>query len=91
MSDWYLYIIQCDNGALYTGITTDVERRFAEHVAQGRKCAKYLKGKTPLELVFSEQVGEKGPAYRIERNVKSLSKKRKIDLIQGKLEIADLL
>lgn len=91
MSDWFLYIIQCNDGSLYTGITTDVERRFAEHVSQRRRCAKYVKGKAPLTLVFSEQIGDKGPAYRVERKVKSLPKKRKMALIHGTLKINDLL
>ncbi len=91
MSEWFLYIIQCNDGTFYTGITTDVGRRFAEHVAQGRRCAKYVKGKGPLALVFSERVGDKGPAYRMERKVKSLPKKRKMALIHGTLKMTDLL
>jgi putative endonuclease len=90
MNEWHLYIIQCRDGTLYTGITLDVERRFAEHVSQGAKSAKYLKGKGPLTLVFSEVVGEKGLAYQVERKVKRLSKKRKTDLICGKLKVSDL-
>ena len=47
MPDWYLYLIRIHNGSLYTGITTDVDRRFAEHVAGGKKAAKYFRGKGP--------------------------------------------
>lgn len=90
MNDWHLYIIQCNDGTLYTGITLDVERRFEEHVSQGPKSARYVRGKRPLKLVFSEKVGAKGEAYRMERKVKSLSKKRKNDLVDGILKIDDL-
>ena len=91
MSDWFLYIIQCNDGTLYTGITLDVERRFAEHVSQGPKSAKYLKGRVPLILVFADVVGEKGLAYQLERKVKRLSQKRKTELIRGDVKISDLL
>ncbi len=87
---WYLYIIECVNGTLYTGITTDVARRFQEHADQGPKCAKYLKGKAPLQLVFTVYVGEKGDAYRLEKRVKSMSKKKKLRLVSGKISFGEI-
>lgn len=78
---WYLYIIRCQNGSLYTGVTIDVNRRFAEHCAQGRKCARYLRGKGPLELAFVQLVGDKREAYRLEYKVKQLSKVQKEQFI----------
>ncbi len=91
MNDWYLYIIQCNDDSLYTGITLDVDRRLEEHASQGAKSAKYVKGKGPLKLVFSAIVGDKGSAYRMERKVKSLSKKKKMDIVRGELKICELL
>lgn len=84
---WYLYLIKCRNGSLYTGITTDVQRRFEEHNSSGPKAAKYLRGKGPLELVFSAQVGDRGQASILEYRVKKLSKAVKQDMIMGKTSL----
>ncbi|UYG08612.1 GIY-YIG nuclease family protein [Halomonas sp. M4R1S46] len=70
-ADWHLYVIETAGGALYTGITTDVTRRLAEHRA-GRG-AKALRGKGPLVLLYHERVGERGEALRREAAVKRLS------------------
>ncbi|ERK13981.1 putative endonuclease [Serratia fonticola AU-P3(3)] len=64
---------------LYTGITTDVARRAAQH--QAGKGAKALRGKGELELVFHCQVGDRSMALRLEYRVKQLSKKQKEELI----------
>jgi putative endonuclease len=69
---------------LYTGITTDVQRRFAEHQAQGNKTAKYLRGKNPLSLVFSLQIGNRSAASKIEHQIKQLPKSQKELLIQDR-------
>lgn len=68
---WHLYVIETASGSLYTGITTDVERRLAEHRA-GRG-AKALRGRGPLALVHQERVGERGEALRREAAIKRLS------------------
>lgn len=75
-------MIRCGNGALYTGITTDVERRLAKHQAQSKKCAKYLLGKSPLELVLSIKIGDKSKALREEMSIKSLPKHEKEEMIK---------
>ena len=72
---WYLYIIRCKKGALYTGITTDVPRRLKDH--QENRGAKYLRGKGPLKLVFSIKIGGESEASKMERKIKSLSKEKK--------------
>ncbi|KAA0017767.1 GIY-YIG nuclease family protein [Salinicola corii] len=68
---WYLYLIETANGALYTGITTDIERRFAQH-ASG-KGARALRGKGPLTLRHVQAVGSHGDALRLEAAIKRLS------------------
>jgi len=78
---WFLYLIRCYDGALYTGITTDVERRLAEH--QAGKGAKYLRGKAPLTLVFQQRAGEHGAALQAEARVKKLSKADKEAFVQS--------
>jgi putative endonuclease len=69
---------------LYTGITTDVKRRFKEHNTQGPKCAKSLRGKTPLRLVFFQQIGHKSEALKLEYRIKQLTKLDKESLIKTK-------
>lgn len=74
---WYLYMVKCGNGSLYTGITTNVQRRFQEHKAQGKRTAKFLRGKKPLSLVYVVEVGSQGDGLRLERKIKRLSKGEK--------------
>jgi len=76
---WYLYMIRCKGDMLYTGITTDVSRRFSEH--QAGKGAKFLRGKSPLELVYQQEVGTRSEALKLEINIKKLSKAEKEALI----------
>ena len=54
---WKLYILRCRDGSLYTGITTDVEKRFEAH--NSGKGAKYTRGRGPLELVYREECGDR--------------------------------
>ncbi len=69
MEIWFLYLIRCRDGSLYTGIPTDVKRRFEEHKG-GSRGSKYLRGKAPLELVLKKKVGDKGLALKVEDRVK---------------------
>ena len=87
-SSWHLYLIRCRDGSLYTGVATDVARRFADHAA-GRG-AKYLRGRGPLELVMQIEVGDRGRALRLESRVKRLPRHMKERLLTGELELADL-
>jgi putative endonuclease len=82
MARWHVYMIRCGNGALYTGITTDVDRRIAEHQGSGSRAAKYLKGRGPLHLVLRVDAGDRGTALRLEHRIKYLSKTQKEILIQ---------
>ena len=74
--NWIVYILQCADGTLYTGITNDLERRMAEHEA-GRG-AKYTKGRGPLQLVYQEICGDRGTASKREIEIKSLDRKSKL-------------
>ncbi|WP_312018382.1 GIY-YIG nuclease family protein [Shewanella surugensis] len=78
---WHLYIIECANGHLYTGITTDINRRFKEHQTGGKKTAKYLKGKGPLKLKYQESIGDHSQALKREIAIKKLSRAQKLQLI----------
>ena len=83
-------MIRCRHGRLYTGITTDVERRFEEHKSSDKKGSKYLRGKAPLKLVMKKKIGNKSMALRIEAKVKKLSKVEKELLVDGKIKIRDI-
>ncbi|MDP1932746.1 MAG: GIY-YIG nuclease family protein [Gammaproteobacteria bacterium] len=84
---WFLYLVRCRNGTFYTGITTDVERRFAEHQKGGVRAARYLRGKGPLELVYTIPAGDRALASTLENRVKSLTRADKQNLIAGCLDI----
>lgn len=79
--DWYLYLLRCGDGTLYTGITDDVDRRLAAHrVGRG---AKYTRGRGPLELVYTEEQPDKSTALRRELAVKKLTRAQKLELCAG--------
>jgi putative endonuclease len=88
---WWLYMIRCADNSLYTGITIDLDRRFAEHQSQGKKCAKYLRGKAPLQLVFTTVVGTKSQASRLEVRVKGCSKRVKERIVVGLVDVLGLM
>ncbi len=77
---WYLYILRCGDGSLYTGITTDVEKRLEAH--RSGKGAKYTRGRGPLELVYSEACGDHSVALKRELEIKALPREEKLRLIQ---------
>ena len=87
MLDWHLYLIRCHDGSLYTGITTNVARRFAEHQGNGDTGAKYLRGRGPLTLVFKKKLESRSLALSVESKIKKLSKARKEELIRTKKHI----
>lgn len=85
-TNWFIYIIRTNAGSLYTGITTDIERRFQEH-STGKKGAKSLRGKGPLELVFRKTAVDRSEASRLEARIKKLSRGDKEKLVAGKLSL----
>ena len=91
MSDWYVYLIRCRDGSLYTGISTNVGRRFTEHQGKGNTGSKYLKGKGPLTLVFEKKVGSKSLALKVESKIKKLPKAKKERLIGVPVYMEDIV
>ena len=75
---WYIYILRCGDDTLYTGITDDVDKRFAAHAAG--KGAKYTRGRGPLELVHTEELEDKSTALKREAQIKKLSRSQKLAL-----------
>jgi putative endonuclease len=79
---WHLYILRCADGSLYTGITTDVARRVAEH-NESDKGAKYTKSRRPVVLVYCRDALNKSEAFREEYRIKKLSRRQKEGLVSG--------
>ena len=76
---WHLYILRCRDGSLYTGITTDVEKRLEAH--RSGRGAKYTRGRGPLELVYREECGTHSVALKREIEIKRLTREQKQALI----------
>ncbi len=76
---WFIYILECADQTLYTGITTDIQRRFQQH-EQGQG-AKYTKGRTPLKLLYTEKARNRSEASKREAEIKTMSKQEKRELI----------
>jgi putative endonuclease len=78
-----LYIVLCSDDTYYTGIAVDVSKRMIEH-SSGSRGAKYLRGRGPIRLVYSEIVGDRATALRIEYRIKQLSRAQKEALVDGR-------
>ena len=72
---WYVYMLRCGDGSLYTGITPDVEKRLSQHTAGTG--AKYTRGRGPLTLVHTEEFADRAEASRREYAIKQLKKEEK--------------
>ena len=79
--NWSLYIIEASDSTLYTGITTDVERRFDEHL-QGARGARYFNGRTPCRVLYREDGHSRSSASRREAEIKKLTRRAKQQLIE---------
>lgn len=81
MKKWSVYMLLCSDGSLYTGITTDVDRRVKEH--NSGKGSKYVRSRRPAELVWREDAESRSGALRREAEIKSLSRAEKEALVEG--------
>ena len=79
-NQWYLYVLRCGDGTLYTGITTDVERRLEAH--RSGRGAKYTRGRSPLTLVYQECCESHSHALRREREMKALPRQKKESFLE---------
>ncbi len=78
LKDYYVYIIECSNGSLYTGYTVDIEKRFNKHVS-GKGGAKFTRAFKPQSIEASWKItGERGDAMHVEAYIKSLNRKEKL-------------
>ncbi|MFA6383734.1 MAG: GIY-YIG nuclease family protein [Candidatus Omnitrophota bacterium] len=77
---WCVYILECKNGALYTGVTRDIERRYKEHL---RGSARYTSYNPPVKLLYTEDCVDRSGALKREYQIKSWPRSRKLSLIGG--------
>ena len=78
---FFTYILHCADDTLYTGITTDLKRRIAEHNHDNKKWAKYTRGRRPVEIVYFEECLSKSEALKRENAIKKLARREKERLI----------
>jgi putative endonuclease len=85
---WFLYIVQCSDASLYTGITTDISRRLKEH--NTKKGAFYTKNKIPVTLVYQEPMLNQSEARKREAAIKRLSRAEKLEFLKQHSPLAEL-
>jgi putative endonuclease len=78
--NWFVYIVECSDGSLYTGSTKDVERRVKEHSAG--KGARYTRARRPVTLILSFQAEDKSTAFKEEYRIKQMSRQKKLEFIE---------
>jgi putative endonuclease len=78
---YFLYILECKDGSLYTGITTDVERRFEEH--RSNRGAHYTSARKPVRVVYTEEYPDRSSALKREAEIKSWTRQKKMALIES--------
>ena len=88
-TEYSVYIVRCADDTYYTGIAADVARRLVEHESSPRG-AKYLKGRGPLQLVYSQAAGDRSKASRLEYRIKQLNRSDKEALISGRTTLQRL-
>jgi len=77
---WFLYVVHCSDGTLYTGVTTDVSRRIREHNT-GSRGAKYTKTRRPVKLIYQVNFNDRSAAQKAEHKFKKLTRKQKDEMI----------
>ena len=83
---YFVYIVKCSDDTLYTGITTDINRRITEHNSSA-KGARYTKVRRPVSLVYEEACCDRSSALKREYAIKKLSRQEKLKLIEGKKDL----
>ena len=81
--NWHVYILRCADGTLYTGITTDLDRRVLEHNTSDRG-ARYTRSRRPVSLAWSEEAGSHAAAIRREHDIRRLGRRGKLELLAGR-------
>ena len=77
---WYVYILECKNKSLYTGITKDLNRRFQEHL---KRTTRYTSYNPPIRIVYQERMPTRSQALKREAHIKRLNRPEKMALVAG--------
>lgn len=88
---YYTYMLRCKDNSIYTGMTTDLERRFKEHITKDEKCAKYTLNHTAIKLEMAWKSETRSQASKLEYYIKTLSKAQKENLIKDPNMLTSLL
>ncbi|MBY0517219.1 MAG: GIY-YIG nuclease family protein [Bacteriovoracaceae bacterium] len=80
---WWVYIVETDKGTLYTGITTDVKRRFRQHTGELKGGAKYFHSAQAVKIRFKKKFPNRSEASKFEAHVKSLTRAQKLKLLKA--------
>lgn len=88
---YFVYMLRCEKNSIYTGITTNLERRMTEHFEKNEKCAKYTSSHTAKKLEAVWQTDGRKNASKLEYNIKKLTKEKKENLINNSKTIEDYL
>ncbi len=83
---WFVYMIRCSDASLYTGVTTDIARRFKEH-KESKKGSKYARAKIPLRVVYEETYANRSMAQKRESEIKKFEKKEKELLVKSQKKV----
>jgi len=80
---WYVYILQCSDNTLYTGITVDLDRRVQEHNQDNKLGARYTRARRPVSLVYQESCSSRSAAAKREAAIRKMSRDKKQEMIMG--------
>lgn len=82
-SEWSVYLLQCADGTLYTGVTTDVKRRLRQHNGELKGGASYTRARRPVTIVWCESCSNRSDAQRREAQIRRLSRREKLAMVDS--------
>lgn len=88
---YYVYMLRCTDNSLYTGITTDLERRMSEHFGKDKKCAKYTKHHDAKKMETAWETENRVLASKLEYHIKTLPKVKKEEIIRNPIKLGEFL
>ena len=83
VGSWFVYIMQCADGTLYTGVARDVATRLRQHNGELRGGPRYTRGRRPVAVVYMEEVPDRSTAQQREAQIKALPRQQKLALVEG--------
>ncbi len=90
MKSYYIYILQCNDGLLYTGFTNNITRRFEEH-QEGKSKSSFTFSRRPVKLIFHQEFNDVEQALYFEKKIKKWSQKKKLALANGDFNMLQIL